>query len=96
VEVAAHIEDEPAAIEVECLDEQMVDDAGGLAGAGLAEDRDVLGRVSEVEGDVGAALESGGVTECRERPVRATAGSAARERDRSVRYSSSFELLVRS
>jgi len=66
VEVAAHVEDESTAIEVERLDEQMVDDAGGLAGAGLAENRDVLGRVAEVEGDVRPALQPGRMTECRE------------------------------
>ena len=72
VEVAAHVEDESAAIEVERLDEEMVNDASRLAGAGLAEDREVLGRVAEVEGDVGAALQSGRVTECRKRAGRLT------------------------
>ncbi len=67
VEVAANVKDEAAAIEVERLDEQMVDDAGGLAGAGLAEDRDVLGRVAQLEGDIRTALQPGGVPECRER-----------------------------
>jgi len=42
----------------------MVDNAGGLAGAGLAEDCDVLGRVAEVERDVRAALQPGGMSEC--------------------------------
>jgi len=56
VEVAAYVEDEAAAIEIEGLDEQMVDDAGRLAGARLAEDRDVLGRIAEIERDIGATL----------------------------------------
>jgi len=64
VEVAANIEDEPAAVEVEYLNEEMVDDAGGLAGAGLAKDRDVFGRVAEVESNVRAALEPRCVSEC--------------------------------
>jgi len=72
VEVAADVEDDAAAIEVERLDEQMVDDARGLAGAGLAENRDVLGRVAEVEGDVRAALQSSGVAKCGERASRLT------------------------
>jgi len=66
VKIAAYVEDE-AAIEVERLDEQMVDDAGRLAGAGLAENRDVFGRVAEVESDVRAALQSGRMSERRER-----------------------------
>jgi len=70
VEVAADVEDESAAIEVERLDEQMVNDAGRFAGARLAEDRDVFGCVAEVEGDVRPALQSSGVTECGERAGR--------------------------
>jgi hypothetical protein len=72
VEVAAHIEDESAAVEVERLDEQMVDDASRFAGARLAEDRDVFGRVAEVKRDVRAALQSSSVTECGERAGRLT------------------------
>ena len=72
VEVAAHVENETAAIEVECLHEQVIDDAGRLAGTRLSEDRDVLGRVTEIEGNVRAALQSGRVTDCRERAGRLT------------------------
>ncbi len=50
----------------------MVDDAGGFAGAGLAEDREVLGRVAKVEGNVRTALQSGGVAKCGERASRLT------------------------
>ena len=41
VEVATDVEDEAATIEIKRLDEQMVDDARRLAGAGFAEDGDV-------------------------------------------------------
>jgi len=57
---------------VERLNEEMVNDASRLAGSRLAEDRDVLGCIAEVEGDVGATLQSGGVPECRERAGRLT------------------------
>ncbi len=50
----------------------MVDDAGRLAGTRLAEDRDVLGRVTEIEGNVRAALQSGGVAKRGERAGRLT------------------------
>jgi len=72
VEVAAHVKDEPAAVEVECLNEEMVNDASRLAGSRLAEDHDVLSCIAQVEGDVRAALEAGGVPECGKRAGRLT------------------------
>lgn len=60
VKITADIEDERAAIEVQRLYKKMVDDAGCLARARLAEDRNVFRCVGQVECDVGAGLYAGG------------------------------------
>jgi hypothetical protein len=70
VKVPAHIENQRAAIQIEGLDEQMIENAGGFPGAGFPEHGDVLGGVGQVEGDVGACDDPGRVPHRRERARR--------------------------